>query len=115
MSTEQEKKWTSEEFKKELMDFHNRKPEKMDEKAFIEHLEHTTVYRYEKGLELVNEVEQFLSELKSQDKASNIDTDIMIGKLDRAVVAFAYGALRYNSTRAAGAPNRPDLWNASEE
>ena len=107
-----EDRWSPEEFQRRLLDFYKKEPQRMSQDEFEDHLAHTTAYRYRKGSDLVNEVQAYLDELKRNGQASDIDTTVMVDKLNKAVVAFGYGAVRYNSTLQAGATKRPEPWGS---
>ncbi len=104
----QEKRYTKEEYLKELMKFHNSKPRLENESDFEDYLKNTTVERYAIGDKVLSEVQQLLTELsESASGKEKLKIQEAMKKVDQGVISLSYGALRYNK---AVEPENVMLW-----
>ncbi len=93
---------------KMMVNFHKAQPKSMSQSDFEKHLNHTTIARYRRTMDLLQEVKK---EIESHaDSIGTETTTELVEKIEDSLAAAAYGSLRYNSTLRAGMDARAELW-----
>lgn len=110
-STPDEHRMSPEEFKQKLIDYQKSRPVVMTEEEFSSELDETVVLRYQRGLDLLDEVVAEI-QLAARTRAPNLDAEKMAKKVEDATVAFSYGHVGHNRCGMAhkGAHARVILW-----
>jgi hypothetical protein len=114
-----EKRLTPDEYENALVEFAKSTPDIVDEAEFRRRLRGTTLTRYKRGSELLDEVQEALSEA-ARGSAQKKELTLAVKKVDDAIVQMTHGALAFNKgatfegirnllqvTRSDAKPRRP--------
>jgi len=101
-----EQRLTPDEFEEALVKFAKLAPDIVDEAEYRHRLRETILYRYKQGGKLLEEVAKLLEEVgKKAGGGAEKELQLVLKKVDEAVVQMTHGALGFNKGAVAGVRN----------